>query len=92
MEHQWCAFIVYRLDEATAEKLFSGPEGPPITFSGAPPVDTSRATLTAEMVDQKLSNVGCVVCEKQWSAAHGTPCPGEPIGYSSTGEPIHKEN
>jgi hypothetical protein len=88
--HQWRAFIVYRLDEEEAAKMFAGPPGPPRQFVGAAPVDPSRATLTADMVDQEVSTVGCYVCEQSWQHARHTPCPGEPVGYTPAGEPIYQ--
>lgn len=87
--HEWRAFIVYRLDDEDAAKFFSGPPGRPIEFRGARPIDPSRATLTADMVDQEMSNIGCIVCEQQWFDARHRPCPGEPKGYTSKGEPVY---
>jgi hypothetical protein len=86
--HQWVALIAYRLDDETAAKFFAGPEGPPVIFSGPPPVDPSRATLTNAMIDQELSNVGCIVCEQQWHEGRHRPCPGEPRGYTREGIPL----
>lgn len=89
MRHQWHAVIVYRLDDEQAAKLYAGPPGPPIEFRGAAPIDPSRATLKADMIDQEMSGVGCMVCEKSWHAGRHTDCPGEPVGYQNDGTPIY---
>lgn len=86
--HDWIALVAYRLGDEDAAKFYAGPPGPVRQVTGSPPpVDPSRVTLTADMVVQEHSTVGCYRCEQPWTQCRHQPCPGEPHGYLPDGEP-----
>jgi hypothetical protein len=86
--HIWRAFVVYKLDDEDAAKFYAGPPGPVLNARRGE-IDPTRVTLTAEMIDQGMSNVGCLTCEQPWMVCRHKPCPGEPVDYKSNGEPIY---
>lgn len=95
--HDWRALVGYKLTDEQAYRLAAQQQRP-----GAPPlvpihpderalVDPLTAVLDVDQVDRELSHIVCMRCEVAHQAAHGVPCPGDPIEYDRrTGEPIYE--